>query len=143
RVAYGEADAAVTLARSEPLRGTDPGAAAGVLAGLRRVVYAVHTMRIEHRAVEGVVALPALAPLGSAYDAKLGTIAATLRGERQPADDQPLRELLDEALGGLPAGARQTFEAPLDELVDAINTAAGEAVALAATGGHRRPWRAG
>jgi len=126
RTAYGHAEAAITLARSEPVRGVDPYHAAAVLGGLRRVVYGVHALRITRSASAARRPLRAVAPLASGFDDELELIAERLRGSERSAPVPGLRTLFEEATRALPRDAAATVCTPLDELVDAINTVAGQ-----------------
>jgi uncharacterized membrane protein YccC len=119
RIAWTEAESAVKLARSEPHHGEhDPRAAAATLSALRRVVYGVHTLRLE-AAESRPQPLPALKPLSDALVSALAMTAATLSGGPATAPLPPLRRLYRE-LPELPDGMRAT----LDELIDATDTVA-------------------
>jgi uncharacterized membrane protein YccC len=124
RLRYRDAEATVTIARTEPPHGTDPALAAATLAGLRRVVYAVHALRIEAPPAGDRTPLPDLARFGAAIDRALGLLAERLR----EVDGQPrlaeLRPLLRETVSTLPADVAETLRLPLDELVDAADTLA-------------------
>jgi uncharacterized membrane protein YccC len=123
RQAYSDADAAVTLTQDEPIRGIDPGTAASLLAGLRRLVLAVHALRIVSRARAGAEPLPSLAPLARSFDTALGGLAEALRTDARTTAESPLRTELHEALETLDGPTRSIVQAPLDELVDATNSA--------------------
>ncbi len=57
RIAWTDAEAVVTLARTEPPRGgRDPTVAMSTLGSLRRVVYGVHSLRLESDATTGALA---------------------------------------------------------------------------------------
>jgi hypothetical protein len=132
-VAWTDAEASVTLARSEPPRGRqDPSVAGTTLAALRRVVYGVHALRLESdAATPEPPPMPALLGLASALDESLGLVAAQLRdhdGEDRRALP-PLRQRYREAMRQGPARRMHALQAPLDELVDATDTAA-DAVGL-------------
>lgn len=133
RIAYSDADAAVALAQSEPVRGIDPARAATVLGGLRRVVYGVHALRIEGRALLPGPSRPELEPLGGGVGQALGLIAGRLHDAPEGAAMPPLRRLFRDAMARLGTDARGVVEVPLDELVDATNMVAGS-VGLVAAG---------
>ncbi len=127
RTAWTDAEAAVTLARSEPPRGRqDPKVAGTTLAALRRVVYGVHALRLESDATTESPPMPARWGLASALDESLGLVADQLRdhdvGDRRALP--PLRQRYREAMRQEPAGRMHALQAPLDELVDATDTAA-------------------
>jgi uncharacterized membrane protein YccC len=125
RIAYSDAEAAVTLAQSEPLHGTDPGHAATVLSGLRRVVYAVHALRVEGRSLVPGPPRPELGRLEDGVGEALGLVAERLNQAPETALLPPLRRLFRDCIAQLDADARAVVEVPLDELVDATNTVAG------------------
>lgn len=123
RIAWSNADAVITVARTEPPRrlGDAGMRAIAALAGLRRLVYAAHTLRLETAEVPDRQPQPAWAPFRNGLDRALAMIAARLR-DGAVAPVPPLRVLyrdacqasrLDEALLG-----------PLDEIVDATDTVA-------------------
>ncbi len=122
RLAYSDADAAVTLTQSEPVRGLDPGAAASILAGLRRLVQAIHALRIEGRTLAPARPIPALAPLAESFDEALALLAQELRTDAPAAAPPPLRRRLRDVLPTLDTTLRPALETLLDELVDATNT---------------------
>ena len=126
RIAFTDCQAALSLARNEPRRGDlDPQAAAATLSALRRVVYSVHALRVDLTASEAQRPHPQLTPLRDGVNSALSTISQTLREGEQPAPAQ-------ETMPSLRTLYRQTKWATgddqlrpvLDELVDAINTAA-------------------
>jgi hypothetical protein len=126
RINYSDAESAVTLAQSEPVRGTDPRRAAATLAGLRRLVYAVHSLRLEARAVADRGPAPELAALGAAFDLALAALAADLlAGDRpRPTALPPLRDRYRTAVPALAPALSAAVRIPLDELIDATDTVA-------------------
>jgi uncharacterized membrane protein YccC len=127
RIAYGDAEGAVTLARSEPVRGADPETAAAIRGGLRRLVFAVHSLRIEAAAGPPAVPLPALAPLADGFDEALERTAAQLVEGHLDRPLPKLRPLYREALASVADDVTAAIGRPLDELVDAIDTVASTA----------------
>lgn len=127
RMNYSDAESAVTLAEAEPVRGTDPRRAAAILAGLRRLVYAVHALRVEAGAVAERRPAPALAPLaaglGEALDAIAGELTAGDGGGR-PSALPPLRDCFRQAVPTLEPELAAAVRIPLDELIDAADTVA-------------------
>lgn len=127
RIAWTDAEAAVTLARSEPPRGgPDPNAAAATLGALRRVVQGVHAVRLEADQMPDSGPLPALSGLAEALDESLGLVADQLR-DGDGAEHRklpPLRDRYREAIRQDPAGKVQPLRVPLDDLIDATDTAA-------------------
>lgn len=126
RIAYSDAEAAVTLTRSEPVRGIDPGLASATLVGLRRLVYAVHALRADLMTLPDHSPRPELAPLGRAIDQALELVHRRLQatGARLDVTLPPLRRLYREAAGDPAKVTDQPVLAPLDELVDAVDTVA-------------------
>lgn len=127
RMAWTDAEASVTLARSEPPRGKqDPKVAGTTLAALRRLVYGVHALRLESDTTTESAPVPALSGLESALDESLGLVADQLRdrggGDRRTLP--PLRQRYREAMRHEPADRMHALQAPLGELVDATDTAA-------------------
>jgi uncharacterized membrane protein YccC len=124
RVAFSEADAAAGLARSEPPAGTaDPQATAATLGALRRVVRAVHVLRLDTATVPAGRPLPELAQIRADLVEALAVLEAELRGAEHgpfPRLRRPYRELAREH----PQLLSQALWAALDELVDATDTAA-------------------
>jgi Fusaric acid resistance protein-like len=125
RVAWTDAEGAVGLARSEPRKGElDLGNATETLAALRRVVYGVHALRLEVR--EERPPVPGLTAIGGALsdalDVEAGWLRAAGKGIQPPLP--PLRHLYREIQW--PGDERQTqaLRPALDELVDAVDTAA-------------------
>ena len=124
RVNYTDADAAITLSQAEPVRGLHPRQAAEILAGLRRVVYDVHALRVEAAATESRPPASALEPLSQALGTELEQIAARLRDGEEPRELPPARDLYNRALPQIPAALVAAIRISLDELIDAVNTIA-------------------
>jgi uncharacterized membrane protein YgaE (UPF0421/DUF939 family) len=141
RIAYSDAEAAVTQSESEPLRGIDPRQGRAVLVGLRRLVYSVHALRADLMSAVDRPARPELGPLSQALDRSLELIQAQLQtpptGWRRLASGRsagqaagpdvalpPLRQLYSDLVPGPAAASSEPVLAPIDELVDAINTVA-------------------
>jgi uncharacterized membrane protein YccC len=141
RIAYSDAEAAVTQSESEPVHGIDPRQGRAVLVGLRRLVYAVHALRADLMAADEPPARPEIAPLSQALDESLELIEAQLQtppagwrrlasgrsaGQAAGADAAlpPLRQLYGDLVPGPAASSSEPVLAPIDELVDAINTVA-------------------
>ena len=92
---------------------------------MRRVVYGVHALRLESDETPQPRPLPALAGLASALDESLGLIADQLRhgnGARRALP--PLRQRYRDAMRQGPAESMHALQGPLDELIDATDTAA-------------------
>ena len=96
RIAWSNADAVITLAQAEPARrlGDTGMRAIASLGGLRRLVYAGHTVRLEITELEGRTARPAWAPFRAALDEALSLIARRLRDATATAPLPDLRTLL-------------------------------------------------
>jgi uncharacterized membrane protein YccC len=141
RIAYSDAEAAVTQSESEPVRGIDPHQGRAVLVGLRRLVYSVHAMRADLMSAIERPVRPELRPLSRAVDRSLEMIQAQLRtplagwrrlasgrsaGQATGADAvlPPLRQLYSELVPGPAAASSEPVLAPIDELIDAIDTVA-------------------
>ncbi len=127
RVAWTDAEGAVSLARSEPRRGElDLSHAAETLAALRRVVWGVHALRIESQESGAMRPMPEITALGLALSDALEIEAGSLRagglGEHLPLP--PLRHLYREINWSEDDQLRYALRPPLDELVDAVDTAA-------------------
>jgi Fusaric acid resistance protein-like len=151
RLAWTDAESAVGLARSEPRKGElDLGNATETLAALRRVVYGVHALRLEVPGSAGSAAagagsetgtagtadaaggaspqtrVPELTGIGGALSDALEVEAGWLRaggqGPRPPLP--PLRNLYRELPWPGDERLTQALRPPLDELVDAVDTAA-------------------
>ncbi|MDE3131278.1 MAG: FUSC family protein, partial [Acidobacteriota bacterium] len=124
RVAFADADAVIDLARSEPPRGqADPQAAAATLSALRRVVRAVHIVRLDAAGLPAGRPLPALAPIQAGLGEALSVLAAALR-EAEHGQFPRLRRLYRELVREHPELLSQVLWAALDDLVDATDTAA-------------------
>jgi uncharacterized membrane protein YccC len=122
RAVFTDADALVALSQTEPRRGdADPRAASTTLGALRRLVYAVHALRLELQSETEPTPRPELAPLRNGLNQALITLSVALHDRDLATPLPPLRRVLrkiewqpvDEALRPV-----------LDELVDAVNTAA-------------------
>lgn len=124
RIAFTDADTAVGLTRSEPRRdGSDPRVTSATLSALRRVAWSVHVLRLDTEMMPAGRPLPELVPLQAALGDALSALAATFR-HAAPASFPPLRQL-DRALAREhPELLSHALWAALDELVDAIDTAA-------------------
>lgn len=125
RIAYSDAESAVTLTQSEPVRGIDPGLASATLVALRRLVYAVHALRADLMILPDHRPRPELAPLGQAIDLATSLVHRRLQGLGAEATLPPLRRLYRQAVGNPAEATEQPVLAPLDELIDAVNTLAG------------------
>jgi hypothetical protein len=124
RIAFADAEAAISLALSEPVHGdADPRQASTTLGALRRVVYAIHALRLE-LVDSDLGPLPVLAPLRSALSDALAQLSLSLRDGRASSSFPHLRRLHRE-LGQTGGGTlNPTLLVELDELVDATDTAA-------------------
>jgi uncharacterized membrane protein YccC len=122
RLAWTGAQATVARSRAEPTRWrVDGDVASGLLAALLRVVRAVHGLRSEAAVPPGAAGLPALRHLGHGLDQALGALFDALAQGRALAPAVPLRQMYESARAG---GAPQSLLVHLDEVVDAVNTAA-------------------
>ncbi len=122
RVSFTDAEALVTLAQGEPRRGElDPAAAAAALNALRRVVYAIHALRLELAAAPSGAAHPELGELADGFRAALGALAAQLREGERARGFPPLRRLFREVMW---EREEQSLRSVFDELVDALDSAA-------------------
>jgi uncharacterized membrane protein YgaE (UPF0421/DUF939 family) len=146
RIAYSDAEAAVTQSEAEPVHGLDPRHGRAVLVALRRLVYSVHAIRADLMSQSEADPRPELAALAEAADrslelihGRLGMLPAgrrrlpgvrsPLAAEPPPAQLPPLRQLYSSLISGPGAASTAPVLAPMDELVDAIDTA-GEALGL-------------
>jgi uncharacterized membrane protein YccC len=147
RIAYSDAESAVTQSESEPVRGIDPRQGRAVLVGLRRLVYSVHAIRADLIGGSDRPARPELRPLRDALGRSMEVIQARLEslpldnrrrlgpdpltGRAAPEDAAlpPLRQLYSDLIPGAEAASNEPVLAPIDELVDAIDTVA-EALGL-------------
>ncbi len=124
RLAFVDADGELGLARTEPSRGQlDAEATADTLNALRRVVWGVHTLRLDAAAIPAGRALPALGELQASLGEALSVLAASFR-EAPHGPFPPLRRLHRELAREHPELLSQALSAALDELVDATNTVA-------------------
>ncbi len=122
RAVFSDADAVVGLALAEPRRGdADPRIAAATLGALRRVVYAVHALRLELGEEPEPAPRPELAPLRETVNGALITLSVALHDGDPARSLPPLRRVLRK-VDWKPADER--LRPALDELVDAVNTAA-------------------
>ncbi len=125
RVAFSDAQAAISLARSEPLRNdADPATATATLTALRRVVWAVHTLRLDASTVPERRPAPELATVHAGLGRALTDLSASLREEPPPTPFPSLRSLHRQLARSHPQLLSQSLWAALDELVDATDTAA-------------------
>jgi uncharacterized membrane protein YccC len=122
RAVFTDADALVALSRTEPRRGdADPLVASATLGALRRVVYAVHALRLELGPEAEPAARPELAALGDNVDQALTTLSLALRDGDASMTLPPLRRVLRRTDWRT---ADEPLRPALDELVDSVNTAA-------------------
>lgn len=126
RIAYSDAESAVTLTQSEPLRGVEPRLAGASLVGLRRLVYAIHALRADVMSRASSRPVPELGRLAQELDRALQLLHERLglAEERPPPTLPPLRHLYRQALDDLSSTPRAPILAPLDELIDTVNTVA-------------------
>ncbi|HSO99695.1 MAG TPA: FUSC family protein [Solirubrobacteraceae bacterium] len=124
RIAWSDADAIVTRARAEPARrlGDSGTRAIASLGGLRRLVYAGHTARLEIAATPDLVPQPAWGPFRDGLGNALTLIADRLRDGAGATPLPPLRTLYREADAEGPLD--DALLGPLDEIVDATDTVA-------------------
>lgn len=127
RMARSNANAVVDRSLAEPSRHRiDSDRTAGILAALRRVSEATHLLRTRTNGVDARGSVPAAAPLASALDSALATLAAAVRGENGESGHRslpPLRSLHDrlgEQVGDTGPGGLVVTET--DEIVDAVDT---------------------
>ncbi|MHB8695201.1 MAG: FUSC family protein [Solirubrobacteraceae bacterium] len=109
RVAWSDADAVITLVRREPQRrlGDHGLKAIATLGGLRRLVYAGHTARLEAAAAGPDRApKPEWAPLRDGLDRTLRTIAAHIEHGPMPPEPPHLRSLYRDASTAAPVDLR-------------------------------------
>jgi uncharacterized membrane protein YccC len=124
RFAFADVDATVGLARSEPQRGeADPAGTAATLSALRRLVWGVHAVRLDAATMPESRPVPELAVLKAGLDEALSVLAAELR-EADHGSFPRLRRLHRELAREQPQLLSQALWAALDELIDAIDTAA-------------------
>jgi fusaric acid resistance family protein len=124
RIAWSNADAVISLAEAEPGRrlGDTGMRAIASLGGLRRLVYAGHTARLETTELQDRTPQPAWAPFCDGLDRALTLIAARLR---DGTGATPLPELRTLYRGAQSAGSLDhALLGPLDEIVDATDTVA-------------------
>jgi hypothetical protein len=124
RIAFADAEAAISLALSEPVHGdADPRQANTTLGALRRVVYAIHALRLE-LADSGLGPLPLLAPLRLALSDALALLSLGLRDGKASSSFPHLRRLHRQLAHDGGDMLNPTLLVELDELVDATDTAA-------------------
>jgi len=122
RAVFTDANALVALSRTEPRHDdADLRMASTTLGALRRVVYAVHALRLELSGEREPPAHPELAPLRDGFDEALTTLSFALRDGGASITLPPLRRVLRKIEWKT---ADETLRPALDELVDAVNTAA-------------------
>lgn len=122
RAMFTDADALVALSRSEPHHhDADIRAASETLGALRRVVYAVHALRLELSAEGEPPARPELAALSAGFDQALSELSLALRDGELSITLPALRRLLRKVEWN---ADDESLRPALDELVDAVNTAA-------------------
>ena len=122
RAVFTDADALVALSRTEPHRGdADPGAASATLGALRRVAYAVHALRLELQPDSEPPPRPELVPLRDGFNEALTTLSVALHDGNASKPLPPLRRVLRKIEWQT---ADDALRPPLDELVDAVNSAA-------------------
>jgi len=120
RVAWADADAAITLMHDEPVRrGLDPHAATARLAGLRRQRLAIHALRLDGSGLPEQAPLPELSPLAAGFDRTLDLLENAPAGDGKPPLP-PLRTLFRNAARRLP----EILHDSIDELVDSTNSLA-------------------
>jgi uncharacterized membrane protein YccC len=123
RVAYSDADTALTVARGEPVRETrehlSVDGAGAALAALRRVTYGIHALRL---ASDGPPQPhPELSPLADGLARALDSLGTRLTSDGDdPSPLPPLRALYRQTATDLHDGVGLA----LDELVDAVDSAA-------------------
>jgi hypothetical protein len=103
----------------------DPAVSSGVLAAMRRFVFAAHSLRAEIESGQLDRPMPELAPLARALDEAASSIASALGEPGTTPTLPPLRSLHDALAGAVEGrgGAGATLAAT-DEMVDALDTAA-------------------
>jgi uncharacterized membrane protein YccC len=138
RVAWGQAEAAVGRSLDEPKQHRiDAEFANGALAASRRVIQALHSLRLEAQRGVTVEPFEALHALAHVFAERLDLVARVLDGDADPEGLGPSRALRQEFAPV--AATLERNEAPraialqLDEIVDAINTLSG----VVASGGVR------
>jgi uncharacterized membrane protein YccC len=133
RVATTDAEAAIELAENEPARGElDHQSAANALAGMRRVIWAVHGLRLEVVGIAAPQPFYELAPLREATLEAFTAVSTRLRDlDAEPGELPPLRQLYNETRWPDERGFPRPIRAQLDELIDALDaTAAALEIAL-------------
>ncbi len=142
RLAFADAEATIGLARSEPagdLRRPDGGdTVAAQLAALRRIAWGVHGVRLDAEALQSAGPLSPLNMLQAGLDQALALLAVALRGPAAGALP-PLRAQHRELARSHPHLLTPALWASLDELIDAIDTAAAAAGLNANTSSEAQP----
>jgi uncharacterized membrane protein YccC len=122
RAIFTDADALVALSRTEPRHDdADLRAASAALGALRRVAYSVHALRLELGGESEPPARPELAPLRDGFNEALTTLSVALHDGDASMPLPPLRRVLRKIEWNT---ADEPLRPVLDELVDAVNTAA-------------------
>jgi uncharacterized membrane protein YccC len=125
RMAWGDAEALLRVTRMEPARGgTGPGTAARMLQSLRRVVYAVHALRVGVGQIADPTPHPELEDLRRGLLAATATLASRAGGEAGPAAMPPLRARYRQIAWGPQHGLPDSVRIPIDELIDALDSLA-------------------
>jgi hypothetical protein len=136
RVAWGDAQAMLKVARSEPRHDAEvPRTAPAMLAALRRLVYGVHALRLAIAELEPRTPRPELAGLATALIEAVDALLQHARGTATLTPLPPLRSLYrrvswhQQTPADLsPASAVGSDDGPdsvriaIDELIDAINS---------------------
>jgi uncharacterized membrane protein YgaE (UPF0421/DUF939 family) len=121
-LAWVDARAALSLARSEPLTITAPNQAALMLTSLGRLVFGVHALRLAADKHGATVAHPELQTLGDALLEALATVQAAIRGRPPERDPPRLRDLYRRVPWDGPDRLPEAVRVAFDELVDAIDS---------------------
>ena len=127
RLARTQAESAVALSLSEPhTRRIDADQTRGAFGALRRLVYAVHVVRLEAEEDRPHPPLPALKPLVEAVDELLVAVEDVLRGTEDRAaslpDPRAAYETFERSAPHDAAGSALLLQ--LDEIVDAADSLA-------------------
>jgi uncharacterized membrane protein YccC len=128
RLAWTNAEATIERSLTDPAaRRIDLEQAQNVMTGFRRLIQAVHVIRLERQAHPRNQPLVALRPLATAVDQTLAVIAGTLAtGTPAQANLPPLRAAYRElAAAAASAPLDPLLLTEIDEIVDAANTVAG------------------
>jgi uncharacterized membrane protein YccC len=125
RLAWTNAEATVTRSLAEPMtRRIDAEQSRDLLAGLRRLVFAAHVIRLEAQRHPPHTPRPDLRPLASTLDESLARITHALGPDSSRSPALPPLRALYQTLSGETAGDPDdaVLMAQLDEIVDATNT---------------------